>query len=85
MAVDDDAGGESEEDGEDDDGEELSLGEGLEGVHEEAGDELAEAVAGASGLHHVDLVEEFLRQFVGLGHGGIEHEGEDDAEDAGEE
>ena len=83
--VKDDAGGKTEHDGKDDDGEKVSFSESLKSIGKESEDDFDKSVAAAGGvgLHGFNLNGEFSGKFVGCGELRVEDEGNDSTEDRG--
>lgn len=77
--------GETEHDGKDDDGEKISFSESLKGIGKETEDNFNKSVAAAGcvGLHGFNLNGEFSGKFVGGGKFRVEKQGDGGAEDGG--
>ena len=77
--------GETEHDGKDDDGEKITFSEGLKGIGKETENNFNEGVsaAGDAGLHGFDLNGKFSGKFVGGGKFRIEKQGDGSTENGG--
>ena len=85
RGIKDNACGETEHDGKDDDGEKISFSEGLKRIGKETEDNFNKgiAAAGGVGLHGFDLNGEFSGKFVGGGKFGVEKQRNSGTEDGG--
>lgn len=85
RGIKDNACGETEHDGKDDDGEKISLSKGLKRIGKETENNFNKSVsaAGGAGLHGFDLNGKFSGKFVGGGKFRVEKQGDGGAEDGG--